>query len=94
VALQELFSDVRQQFAGKPESVLRENLYERIFQVLGWRWEIEKPPQDDKADPDFRLITTEGTEIPCLTYVWDRFLDASVLGEMVHPRNFNTLRRI
>ncbi|MDI6694274.1 MAG: TaqI-like C-terminal specificity domain-containing protein [Anaerolineales bacterium] len=74
-ALQALYSDIRQRHARQPEAELRRELFEPVFQALGWRWEVKKPPEDDSAQPDYSLITPAGGEIPCLTYTWDRFLD-------------------
>ena len=73
--LQALYNDVRQRHARQPEADLRRQLFEPVFQALGWRWKVEKPPQDDSAQADYSLITPTGDEIPCLTYTWDRFLD-------------------
>jgi len=73
--LQTLYSDVRQRHARQPEADLRRDLFEPVFQRLGWRWKVEKPPEDDSAQADYSLITPDGDKIPCLTYTWDRFLD-------------------
>ncbi len=74
-SLQTLYSDVRQRHSRQLEEKLRRELFEPVFQALGWRWEVKKPPDDASAQPDYSLTTPAGDEIPCLTYPWDRFLD-------------------
>ena len=75
LAFQALYSEIRQRYAGQPEQSLRKALFEPVFQILGWRWQQDKAPDDASAHSDYWIMTADGTRVPCLTYVWDRFLD-------------------
>ncbi len=74
-ALSDLLADARQKFARQPESKLRTDLFERLFKLLGWQAQVGKASNTDHVTADYRLISPTGVCVPCLTYVWDRFLD-------------------
>ena len=73
--LTKLMVDARQKFAHVLEAKLRPELYEPLFKALGWSFEAQKSGSDDDPRPDYVLIGPDGARVPCLTYVWDRYLD-------------------
>jgi hypothetical protein len=74
-ALTKLMADARQKFARIPEGQLRTELYEPLFKALGWSFQAQKGGADDDPRPDYVLTAPGGARVPCLTYVWDRYLD-------------------
>jgi hypothetical protein len=74
-AVSGLLAGARQAFAGQTEAVLRAKLYEPLFKTLGWTFETGKAAHDDSPQPDYALIGSGGARVPCLTYVWNRYLD-------------------
>ena len=74
-ALSKLLADAREKFAGKRESELRTLLYQPLFAALGWKAEVQKAGHEDDARADYVLSDASGSRVPCLTYVWDRYLD-------------------
>lgn len=71
--------------------VQRAGRIDRIGTEFDTLW-IHNMFPDDGLERLLRLVESLSTKIAAI----DRagFLDASILGETVHPRNFNTLRRI
>lgn len=74
-AVSDLLVDVRQKYAGQPESQMRSGLLEPVFKALGWMVENGKSAKDASLKPDYWLKTQGGEKIPCLAYAWDRTLD-------------------
>ncbi len=74
-ALARLLADAREKFAGKREAELRTLLYEPLFAALGWKAQAQKAAHDGDARADYVLSDASGSRVPCLTYVWDRYLD-------------------
>jgi hypothetical protein len=74
-ALSKLLAEAREKFAGRREAELRTQLYQPLFAALGWQAEAQKAAHDDDARADYVLSDASGVRVPCLTYVWDRYLD-------------------
>ncbi len=74
----ELYSQATARYAGKGEELLRKQLLEPAFEVLGFRVEVGKKANSEKKEADYRLFSPENGEVPvanCLVYSWGRFLD-------------------
>lgn len=74
-AINKLLVDVREKFSRADEAKVRADFLEPIFKALGWTFEKVKEAKDEGKKADYNLITSNGKKIPCLVYVWDRFLD-------------------
>ncbi len=71
-------SRARAAFSKQPEQVVRQQLYEPLFQSLGFEFQVHKPGNSDLAEPDYRLYAPGDRSQPialAMTYVWNRNLD-------------------
>ncbi len=74
--VRELLKDARQQWLGKGEQTVRDELYEPVFKLLGFRAQQNKQAGDDQTIPDYLLIDAAGKTVSAaFTYAWDRWLD-------------------
>jgi hypothetical protein len=78
--LRQLYEGAASRFAGKEESVLRQELLEPVLQTLGFETRPGKKSGSSAAEPDYRLYSpgrTQGSPLRalCLVYPWGRFLD-------------------
>ena len=76
--LHQHLSQARQSYTGQPESTIRRDLYEPLFQALGFDFEIQKSGTSSTGEPDYKLYTPGDRSRPvalALTYVWNRNLD-------------------
>jgi hypothetical protein len=86
----QLYEDAREAYSGKPEGILRKQLLEPIFAILGFNAQrvpaankrkfIDASLDDTLPVPDYHLFiheqaTTEKSRALCLTYCWGRNLD-------------------
>ncbi|MGD0337501.1 MAG: TaqI-like C-terminal specificity domain-containing protein [Bacteroidota bacterium] len=76
-SIQELFIQSAHTWAGKPEAELRDQLFEPIFNILGFTFKQGKSPTNDALKPDYFLYGKQGREAIalCLCYSWARSLD-------------------
>jgi hypothetical protein len=68
----------RKQFSRQPEAVVRKGLYEPLFTLLGFDFEVSKASDSAADEPDYRLYSKGDKSKPiavALTYVWNRNLD-------------------
>ena len=71
-------NNARPKFSGQPEQVVREKLYEPLFQSLGFEFQANKPGDNDLAEPDYKLYAPGDRSKPialAMTTVWNRNLD-------------------
>jgi len=78
--LRELYAGSPAKFTGKPESSLRNELFEPVLTALGFEARPGKSSTSDDVDPDYRLFPpgakANGKPLAvCLAYVWGRLLD-------------------
>jgi len=75
----ELYTNVRERFIGQKEGVVRSQLLEPAFDLLGFKPIEGKSGGDPAAKPDYRLYPKDSaTGNPlavCLAYTWNRYLD-------------------
>lgn len=68
----------RQTFTRQPEQTIRQGLYEPMFGLLGFDYEVSKPGDSAADEPDYNLYSQGDRSKPvavALTYVWNRNLD-------------------
>jgi hypothetical protein len=71
-------SQARRRFTGQPEAQVRADLFEPLFELLGFEFEVVKDGASDASEPDYRLYEGGQHDKPialALTYVWNRNLD-------------------
>ena len=71
-------SKARSTFSNQPEQVVRDKLFEPLFQSLGFDFQVNKPGDFDLAVPDYTLYAPDDRSKPialAMTYVWNRNLD-------------------
>jgi len=78
--LRELYAGSPAKFAGREETLLRQELFEPVLTALGFETRAGKSSAGDDVKPDYRLsaLGSNAHEKPlavCLAYVWGRFLD-------------------
>ena len=82
--LRPLYQGASSRLAGQPERVIRLELLEPLFGVLGFRAEAGKRAGSSAEEPDYRLCSAadpakgDGARAPlalCLAYPWGRSLD-------------------
>ena len=76
--LRELYADVREDFSGKPEALVRQKLLEPALSWLGFTLQSGKASDSSAVEPDYRLFApgdaTKSLAL-CLAYTWGRNLD-------------------
>jgi hypothetical protein len=88
--VKQLLADARTRWLNKGEALVRQQLFEPIFQQLGFEVHVNKAPGDSQTKPDYLLQTSplapreesvSRSETPTLgktaafVYAWDRWLD-------------------
>ena len=78
--LRELYAGSPAKFSGKPESPLRQELFEPVLTALGFEARHGKSGTGEVVEPDYRLFApgAQANAKPlavCLAYVWGRLLD-------------------
>ncbi len=76
--LRELYADVREDFSGKPEALVRQKLLEPAISWLGFTLQSGKASDSSAVEPDYRLFAPGDASKPlalCLAYTWGRNLD-------------------
>lgn len=78
--LRELFANVREKFGNQQEVVVREQLLQPVFELLGFTAVTGKDSKSMDAEPDYRLFQKDsgiaGKPLAvCLAYTWNRYLD-------------------
>ncbi|MDX2076008.1 MAG: TaqI-like C-terminal specificity domain-containing protein [bacterium] len=73
-----LLAHARRDYTRQPEAIIRQNLFEPLFTLLGFEHNVQKPAHSSDLMPDYLLYTPNDPSKPIanvLTYVWNRNLD-------------------
>jgi len=71
-----LLDDARRRWHGKGEQIVRDELYEPLFGLLGFAAETGKDAKDARTKPDYLLTAKSGSgKTAAFVYAWDRWLD-------------------
>jgi hypothetical protein len=74
--VKDLLRDARANWYDKGEQIVRDDLYEPLFKLLGFKAKRNKQADDDQTKPDYLLADSTGRTISAaFTYAWDRWLD-------------------
>lgn len=74
--LRSLYERAASRWSGKNEAALRQELLEPALRALGFDLQSGKAATDGSIEPDYRLLTSDGTVAAVgLAYCWNRFLD-------------------
>lgn len=72
----ELMRDARKLWTGKSEQTIRDELFDPIWKLLGFKAKVNKPADKDHLEPDYILSGKDGTpRTVAFVYRWDRWLD-------------------
>jgi hypothetical protein len=75
-AVRDLCRDASERWKEKGEQVARQELYEPLFDLLGFDATVNKQPGDGQIKPDYLLAGKSGnTKTAAFVYAWDRWLD-------------------
>lgn len=71
-----LMEDAGRQWNGKEEEVVRKELYEPLFERLGFKAKVNRPATSDHTQPDYLLKNSSGKNVTAaFVYPWERWLD-------------------
>ncbi|NQT12818.1 MAG: hypothetical protein HQ582_08715, partial [Planctomycetes bacterium] len=71
-----LMRDARQRLLTKGEQAVREQLYEPLFDLLGFKHKALKGSKNSRTKPDYMLTPKSGEgKTAAFVYAWDRWLD-------------------
>lgn len=74
--VRELLRDSRSRFWEQGEPTVREQLFEPVFTLLGFKAKRNKKATDGQTTPDYLLLDGNGRTISAaFVYAWDRWLD-------------------
>lgn len=74
--VKELFADARSRWSQQGEAVVRKQLFEPVFDLVGFTAKENKQAGDEQTTPDYLLNDNAGNTISAaFTYAWDRWLD-------------------
>lgn len=73
--VRDLMRDPAKRWLEKGEQVVRDELFEPLFTLLGFRAKAAKPAKDGRNNPDYHLTGPNGAKTVAFTYAWDRWLD-------------------
>ena len=70
----------RQRWLDKGEAIVRQELYEPLFSLLGFKAKVAKKSTDARTSPDYLLSSLDGKTGPdgktaAFVYAWERWLD-------------------
>ena len=71
-------TSARAKFTRQTEDVIRDGLFEPVFNLLGFHYVEQKSGSSSAEEPDYLLFSPDDKEQPiaaALTYVWNRNLD-------------------
>ena len=72
--VKELLQNARQRWLGKGEAIVRQELYEPLFGLLGFKAKAGKKSSDARTSPDYLLTGPDG-KTAAFVYSWERWLD-------------------
>ena len=71
-----LLEDARRRWLGTGEEIVRRELYEPLFDLLGFKTKVVKAANDARSRPDYLLTAKSGdAKTAAFVYAWDRWLD-------------------
>jgi len=71
-----LLADARQRWLHKGEQIVRDELFEPIFDLLGFQAQPVKSAKESHLKPDYLLTAKSGSgRTAAFVYAWDRWLD-------------------
>ena len=71
-----LLTDARQRWLHKGEQIVRDELFEPIFDLLGFQAKPVKTAKESHLQPDYLLTAKSGSgRTAAFVYAWDRWLD-------------------
>ena len=71
-----ILHDTRRRWRAKGEQIVRDELYEPLFDLLGFKAKAVKGAKDSRTKPDYRLSAKSGkAKTAAFVYAWDRWLD-------------------
>ena len=74
--VKDLLSDARARWSEKGEQIVRDELYEPLFELLGFKAKVNKTSAEDHVKPDYLLTSKAGGgKTAAFVYAWDRWLD-------------------
>ncbi len=81
-----LLRNARCRWTGKGEQVVREELFEPLWKMLGFKAKVNKRADQDHWEPDYLLTGKDGKpRTVALVYRWDRWLDGPDLSDPDTP---------
>jgi len=85
-AIRDLFANARSRFGNKPEQTIRDELYQPVWKLLGFKAKVAKAAKQDHLTPDYELHGADGTPLTvAFCYHWDRWLDGPDLNDPDTP---------
>jgi hypothetical protein len=72
--VKQLLADARRRWLEKGEALVREQLFEPIFKLLGFEARVNKSAGDPHTKPDY-ILSGHGSTTAAFVYAWDRWLD-------------------
>ncbi len=81
----DLLNNARSRWANKPEQLVRDELYEPAWKLLGFKAKVAKAANQDHLTPDYELHGSNGTLTVAFCYRWDRWLDGPDLNDPDTP---------
>ena len=72
--VKELLQNARQRWLEKGEAIVRRELYEPLFGLLGFRVQESQKSSDARTSPDYLLTGPDG-KTAAFVYAWERWLD-------------------
>lgn len=88
--VKELLRDARQRWLGKPEEMIRQELFNQLFKLLGFKAKLNKAGDDDQTKPDYLLADSSGKKLTAaFVYTWDRWLDGPDFNNDQHTPDEN-----
>ncbi len=82
----QLLRDARHRWTGKAEQVIRDELFEPLWRLLGFKSKVNKRADQDNWEPDYILKGKDGKpRTVAFVYRWDRGLDGPDLNDPDTP---------
>jgi hypothetical protein len=72
--VKQLLEDARTRWLNKGEGIVREQLFEPVFKLLGFKAQVNKAAGEVHTKPDYLLVGPSG-KTAAFVYTWDRWLD-------------------
>jgi hypothetical protein len=84
--VRDLLRNAGTRWNGKDEETLRNELFEPLFQKLGFKASVHRPSKTVQTEPDYLLKSSDGGQLTAaFVYSWDRWLDGPDLNDADTP---------